>query len=138
MGDAGNIGILERLSEIAPVRAVYGNCDGMDVRREYPEVNAFTIEKVKVVLKHIGGTPGHYDHTAVPALDREQPGLFVCGHSHILKVQYDHERQMLYVNPGAAGLQGWQQVRTLMLFTIDGENFRDMQVVEMPFPDSME
>lgn len=132
LGDAGTLAILNRLKEIAPVRAVYGNADGQDIRREYPQTDLFRIEDVTVLLKHIGGYPGHYDRSVWSLLKENRPDLFVCGHSHILKVQYDKSHEMLYVNPGAAGLQGWQAVRTMIRFTIDGKSFRDMEVYEIP------
>lgn len=131
LGDAGTLSILERLAETAPVRAVYGNADGQDIRRVYPEVNTFRIEEVNVMLKHIGGYPGHYDPSIRKHFSEYKPDLLVCGHSHILKVQYDKSMNMLYINPGAAGLQGWQTVRTLIRFTIDGAQFKDMEVYEI-------
>lgn len=129
-GDIGSYDIVTQLEKIAPLRAVYGNCDGYDIRRAFPEINRFRIEDVDVVLKHIGGTPGHYDRSVINQLYYNTPNLFVCGHSHILKVQYDEGLKMLHINPGAAGLQGWQRVRTLIRFTIDKTEFKDLEVIE--------
>lgn len=130
-GDIGSYGIAQRLSEIAFLRAVSGNCDGADIRRVYNEIYRFKVEDAEICMKHIGGTPGHYDSSIRLQLSMSTPNLFVCGHSHILKVQYDTTLGMLYMNPGAAGLQGWQKVRTLIRFTIDGSKFRDLDVIEL-------
>ncbi|MCQ2065069.1 MAG: metallophosphatase family protein [Bacteroidaceae bacterium] len=130
-GDMGTIAIARQLEEIAPVRAVYGNCDGRDVRLEYPEILRFRIEDADVVMKHIGGSPGHYDSTIREELRTRTPALFVCGHSHILKIQHDASLGMLHINPGAAGLQGWQNVRTLVRLTVDGRRFLDLDVLEI-------
>ena len=113
-GDIGSYEIMERLSQIATLRAVWGNCDGQDVRRCTTEIYRFKVEDANIMLKHIGGSPDHYDHSVHEQLLLETPDLFVCGHSHILKVMHDKKFNMLFINPGAAGLQGWQQVRTLV------------------------
>lgn len=131
-GDIGSWEVAEKLSQIALFRAVHGNCDGGDVRRTYPEIYRFKVEDVDVLLKHIGGTPGHYDPSVRLRLSMDTPQLFVCGHSHILKVQHDADLNMLYMNPGAAGLQGWQTVRTLLRFNINGKDISDLEVIEMP------
>ena len=130
-GDIGSYSVASRLNSISMLRAVYGNCDGYDIRRVYPEKNRFRIENAEVLIKHIGGSPGHYDRSVKQDLVQNTPNLFVCGHSHILKVQYDKEFNMLFINPRAAGLQGWQQFRTLVLFTIDGNKFSELDVVEI-------
>lgn len=135
-GDIGCYEIAGRLNGIAPLRAVCGNCDGADIRSYYRETNRFQIEDADILLKHIGGTPGHYDPSIRMQLSMSTPSLFVCGHSHILKVQYDTTLGMLYINPGAAGLQGWQKVRTLVRFTIDGSKFRDLEVIELERDDN--
>ncbi len=130
-GDMGSYVIAEQLQQIAPLRAVYGNCDGQDIRREFQEIYRFRVEEADIMLKHIGGSPDHYDHSVRQQLTAETPHLFVCGHSHILKVQHDHKLNMLYINPGAAGLQGWQQVRTLVKLEIEGRSFRNLEVLEL-------
>jgi len=131
-GDMGSYVIAQHLRQIAPLRAVFGNCDGQDIRREFQEIYRFRVEDADIMLKHIGGSPDHYDHAARLQLQTETPHLFVCGHSHILKVQHDHKLDMLYINPGAAGLQGWQQVRTLVRLDIDGRQFKNLEVLEIP------
>ena len=130
-GDAGSAEILDRLSNIATLRAVYGNCDGQDVRRFTTEIYRFKVEEANIMLKHIGGSPDHYDHSVREELQIETPDLFVCGHSHILKVMHDRKLDMLFINPGAAGLQGWQKVRTLVRLEIDGKQFRNLEVYEI-------
>ena len=130
-GDIGSGLIIERLEAICPVRAVYGNIDGGDVRRTYRETNRFTIEGTDVLMKHIGGYPGRYDASIRQHLFVRPPRLFVCGHSHILKVQYDKTLNMLCINPGAAGIHGFHKVRTLVRFAIDNGEFKDLEVIEL-------
>ena len=130
-GDIGTMEVAERLSALRPLRAVCGNIDGSDLRMVYPELLRFPCEGVEVLLKHIGGYPGHYDRSIASRLRENPPDLFVCGHSHILRVQYDHQLQMLHINPGAAGPIGWQAVRTLVRLTIDGKDFKDLEVIEL-------
>lgn len=130
-GDIGSEDVAFRLSQIKPLRAVYGNIDGQGIRRQYPKINCFQVEEVKVLLTHIGGYPGRY----APEIKRElyayQPQLFVCGHSHILKVMYDSTWKWLHINPGAAGKSGFHQIRTLIRFTIDGKEIKDLEVIEL-------
>lgn len=130
-GDIGDISILNRLREIAPVRAVSGNIDHGDVRRICPELLIFEIEGVKVLLTHIGGYPGKYAPGMLSLLRRERIRLMVDGHSHILKVMPDKNLDMLHVNPGAAGYHGWQKVRTIVRLTLDNGNISDLDVIEL-------
>ena len=130
-GDIGSEDVLNRLKALKPVRAVHGNIDGRVIWETCPRVLRFQIEEVEVLLTHIGGYPGKYEWEIRNELYARPPKLFVCGHSHILKVMYDPQLQMLCVNPGAAGKFGFQQVRTLMRFVIDGENMKDMEIIEM-------
>lgn len=130
-GDIGSAEVLQRLREFKPTRAVYGNMDSCDVRYSLSEFYRFKVEDVNVLLTHIGGYPGRYNPWLIPMFQREKPDLFVCGHSHILKVQYDHQWGFLTMNPGAAGKQGWQTVQTLILFTIDGKEIKDLDVIEL-------
>lgn len=131
-GDVGDISILERLEDIGPkVRVVYGNVDHGEVRRRCKEVEIFRVEDVKVLMTHIGGYPGRRS-TGMKRLLRENDiRLMVDGHSHILRVMYDKELDLLHVNPGAAGRQGWQKVRTLVRLVIDGNNIRGAEVIEL-------
>jgi len=131
-GDIGDMSIVRRLQEIAPVvRAVSGNVDGGEVRRACREVEVFEVESVRVQLRHIGGYPGKYAPGVEQSLKYGRIGLMVCGHSHILKVMYDPRLGMLHINPGAAGTHGWQQVRTLLKLTVDGGEMRDLEVIEL-------
>lgn len=129
-GDIGSYEVLQALREFKPTRAVYGNMDGGDVRYTLSEFYRFRVEDVNVLMTHIGGYPGHYNPWLIPMFQKETPQLFVCGHSHILKVQYDPTWKMLTMNPGAAGRQGWQTAQTLLRFVIDKDQIRDLEVVE--------
>jgi putative phosphoesterase len=130
-GDIGSMEVAEKLQALHPLMAVYGNCDGGDLRHFYTEKLRFRCEEVEVLIKHIGGYPGHYDRSVVSSLLASPPQLFISGHSHILKVQFDPHLQMLHINPGAAGIQGWQKVRTLVRFSIDGKDIKDLEVIEL-------
>ncbi len=131
-GDIGDASVLTKLEAAVPVvRAVYGNIDGGTLRRRLRETEIFTVEGVKVVMTHIGGYPGHYAPGVRGRLLLSAPRLFVCGHSHILKVMPDRALGCLVVNPGAAGTQGWQQVRTLMTLTLDNGRIEHAQVIEL-------
>lgn len=130
-GDIGSMEVAERLSAICTLRAVSGNIDGGDIRRMYPELLRWKCEDVDVLMKHIGGYPGHYDASIRARIFASPPKLFISGHSHILKVQYDKTLDLLHINPGAAGLQGWQKKRTLVRLTIDGSEMKNCEVVEL-------
>ena len=131
-GDIGTTELADQFEAMRPVfRAVCGNCDGGDLRRRYPERLRFKCEDVDVLIKHIGGYPGHYDRSVFSSLVAMPPKLFVAGHSHILKVQYDRTLGMLHINPGAAGMQGWHKERTLVRLTIDGSKFTDCEVITL-------
>lgn len=130
-GDIGSYALAQRLNDIRPLVAVYGNIDGYDIRRAYPEKLRWKCEQVDVMMKHIGGYPGNYDRSISAAVYASPPQLFISGHSHILKVQYDKTLHLLHINPGAAGVQGWQKVRTLVRFTIDATEIKDLEVVEL-------
>lgn len=132
VGDIGSEEILDQLEGIAPVvRAVYGNIDGASIRRRCKEVECFTTDGVKVWMTHIGGYPNRYAPGVKAELLKEKPRLFISGHSHILKVVNDKSLGLLHINPGAAGRQGWQSVRTLVLLTIDNGDIKDCEVVEL-------
>ncbi len=130
-GDIGGNEVLQRLREFKPTRAVYGNMDSGDVRWTLSEFYRFRVEEVNVLMTHIGGYPGHYNPWLIPMFRKEPPDLFVCGHSHILKVQYDKLFNFLTINPGAAGKQGWQPCQTLVRLTIDGEKIDNLEVIEL-------
>lgn len=130
-GDIGDISIADRLQEIAPLRAVFGNIDYGDVKREFNPYEIFEVEGVKVLMTHIGGYPGKYVKGLKAVLRKEKIRLFVDGHSHIMKVKYDPELGLLHINPGAAGIVGWQQIRTLVRFTVNEGNISDLEVIEL-------
>lgn len=130
-GDFGNLEIAERLNAFRPLKGVYGNIDGQDIRGRYPEQLRWQTEEVRVMMTHIGGYPPKYNPAVKKELERDPPKLFICGHSHILKIIYDERLQCLHMNPGAAGQQGWHKVRTLIRFTIDGKDMRDCEVIEL-------
>lgn len=130
-GDIGSLELAERLAAFRPLRAVYGNIDGQDIRIRYPETNRFTTDGADVLMKHIGGYPGKYDPSIRGQIFVHPPKLFISGHSHILKVKYDKTLGLLHINPGAAGKYGFHKVRTLVRFTIDCGNFSDLEVIEL-------
>ncbi len=130
-GDIGNMDVAERLNEICPLRAVHGNIDGGDVRITYPEILRWKCEDVDVLMKHIGGYPGKYDASIAHKIYSNPPQLFISGHSHILKVKFDKNLNLLHINPGAAGLSGWQQQRTIIRLTIDSSSFKDLEIIEL-------
>ena len=131
---AGDIGTAEETNELSrhkPLKAVYGNIDGADIRRSFPEHQRFMCEEVDVWITHIGGYPKKYDKRVRDEIRENPPKLFICGHSHILKVMYDKDLSLLHVNPGAAGKYGFQKVRTVVRFSIDGKDIKDMEVIEL-------
>lgn len=131
---AGDIGcglVIKRLEAHCPVRAVCGNIDGQEIRSRFSEVLKFKVEECNVIMTHIGGYPGKYSPSIRSSIYRERPQLFIAGHSHILKVMYDDIVGCLHINPGAAGRQGWQQVRTLVKFIIDGKDIKELEVIEL-------
>lgn len=130
-GDIGNMALAERLASRFNFRAVYGNIDGGALRQMFPEVSVFRCEGMKVLMTHIGGYPGHYDLRIRERLMRERPRLFVCGHSHILKVMYDKKLECLCINPGAAGRYGFHKVRTAVRFVLGQGTIRDLEVLEL-------
>ena len=130
-GDICSVELAERLAAFRPLRAVCGNCDGGDLRRMFLEILRWKCEEVDVLMKHIGGYPGRYDASIRNRIYASPPKLFISGHSHILKVQYDKTLGLLHINPGAAGMQGWQKERTLVRLTIEGSEFKDCEVVSL-------
>ena len=130
-GDIGSELVIRQLEAHCPVRAVCGNIDGQEIRRHFGEVLKFKIEECNVIMTHIGGYPGKYSPAIRSSIYRERPQLFIAGHSHILKVMYDDIVGCLHINPGAAGRQGWQQVRTLVKFTIDGKEIKELEIIEL-------
>jgi putative phosphoesterase len=130
-GDFGNIELVDKLAAFKPLRGVYGNIDGKDIREVYPEHLRFMCEKVDVWMTHIGGYPDRYAPDVKREIYTKPPGLFISGHSHILKVIYDKKINCLHLNPGAAGKQGWHKVRTLIRFSITDEKIHTLDVIEL-------
>lgn len=130
-GDIGDEAVCQQLSKIAKLRAVYGNIDKPSIRRDWPKELAFTVNDYKVWMTHIGGYPGRYQKGIKEKLMAFKPDLYICGHSHILKVVADKKLNLLHMNPGAIGKQGLHQVRTLLRFQIKAGKLSDLEVVEL-------
>ena len=130
-GDIGNIEIIDRLNKITKTRVVYGNIDNHTIRAEFPINQSYKIEGVNVFMTHIGGKPYSYTKRITNLLSETKPDLFICGHSHICKIQMDKKLNMLYMNPGAAGINGFHKVRTLIRFSIEGKKIYDCEVIEL-------
>lgn len=131
-GDIGSMELADRFEAMKPrFRAVYGNIDDYDLRSRYPEMLRMTVAGVDILMKHIGGYPGRYDRSVVRIMQTNPPKLFISGHSHILKIMPDKRLGLLHINPGAAGLMGWQKERTLVRLSIENGNFSDCEVVTL-------
>ncbi len=129
-GDAGSVEVITALERFRPLRAVWGNIDGSGVRQMTSEYLFFSAGSKRVLMIHIGGYPGHYTSQARRLIDELRPHIFVCGHSHILRVIYDRRYEMLTINPGAAGRSGFHKVQTVLRFAIEGDDITDMEVIE--------
>ena len=130
-GDIGTIEVLEALENFKPTRAVFGNIDGNQLRLATKEDLWFECEELKIWITHIGGYPPKYNKRTNALLKKESPDLFICGHSHILKIIRDPKNNLLHINPGAAGVHGFHQVRTLVRFDIEGKEIKNLQVIEL-------
>ena len=130
-GDIGKIEVLDELEKITKVRPVYGNIDNHVVRSTTKEINTFICEKVKVSMIHIGGKPPYYNKKSKPLILKERPKIFICGHSHILKVEYDKTNRVLFMNPGAAGRHGFHNKRTMIRFEISEDKIEKMEIIEL-------
>jgi putative phosphoesterase len=130
---AGDFGsdVAMRLKERKSLKGVFGNIDEQDIRSEFPEQLVFMCEDVKVLIRHIGGSPPRYNPEMKKELLHHKPQLFISGHSHILKVMFDEKINCLHMNPGAAGKQGWHKVRTIIRFAIDGKEIKNCEVIEL-------
>tara|TARA_R110000868_G_scaffold82992_1_gene234381 strand:+ start:1289 stop:1783 length:495 start_codon:yes stop_codon:yes gene_type:complete len=133
-GDIGDINVSDSIKRLKPLRAVYGNIDNTMVRSEYPENNRFMCEDVDVWITHIGGYPKAYNAKIKDEIKKNPPNLFICGHSHILKVMPDKSLNLLHMNPGAAGKHGFHKVRTMLRFTIHGSKIDNLEVIEFSHP----
>ncbi len=129
-GDIGDLSVTDAIKALKPLKAVYGNIDDDKARLEFPENNRFMCEKVDVWITHIGGYPGHYNMRIRDEIKTNPPKLFICGHSHILKVMPDKKLNLIHMNPGAIGKHGFHKVRTMLRFTIDGIKIDNLEVIE--------
>jgi putative phosphoesterase len=130
-GDFGSAAIADKLKAFRPLLGVFGNIDGNDIRSVFPEKLNWECEQVKIYMTHIGGYPPKYNPAVKKELETVSPQLFICGHSHILKIMYDDRLQCLHMNPGAAGNHGWHKIRTLIRFSVDGKDLKDCEVIEL-------
>ncbi|MDI1255863.1 MAG: metallophosphoesterase family protein [Flavobacterium sp.] len=130
-GDIGDLHVTDTIKKLKPLRAVFGNIDDDKARMEFPLHNRFMCEGVDVWITHIGGYPGKYNPNIKSEIALNPPKLFICGHSHILKVMFDKQHNFLHMNPGACGIHGFHNVRTMLRFVIDGDKIRDLEIVEV-------
>jgi putative phosphoesterase len=130
-GDIGDLNVTDALARSKPLKGVHGNIDNHVIQKEFPEHNRFLCEQVDVWITHIGGYPGRYNIRVRDEIRKNPPKLFICGHSHILKVMNDKKLGVLHMNPGACGKHGFHQIRTMLRFTIDGEKIDNLEVIEL-------
>ena len=130
-GDIGDLEVTDKLKAVKPVRGVFGNIDSAKIRKEFPLNNRFMCEEVDVWITHIGGYPGRYSPAVKEEIKKDPPKIFISGHSHILKVMNDKKLNLLHMNPGAAGRQGFHKKRTMLRFKIDGRDIKDLEVIEL-------
>jgi uncharacterized protein len=130
-GDIGNLDVTDAIKNRKPFRGVFGNIDNHEARIEFPLNNRFMCENVDVWITHIGGYPGKYNPNIKTELYQNPPKLFICGHSHILKVQFDKKLNLLHMNPGAAGISGFHTIRTMLRFVINDEKIQDLEIIEL-------
>lgn len=130
-GDIGKIEVTDSLKKIRPLKAVFGNIDDKKIRAEFPLDLIFEVENMKIWMTHIGGYPGKYYPRIREKMKAIDPDVFICGHSHILKVIYDHKNECLHLNPGAAGKHGFHKVRTMLRFQVDKNKIKEMEVIEL-------
>lgn len=128
----GDDAFIESIRSFKPIVAVRGNCDGQAVRNYFPEVQIFEEQGLKILMTHIAGSPSHYNYRVQALIDAHSPDVLVCGHSHILKVMYDKQYNLMYINPGASGYQGWQLERTALRFGIEGGKLVGMELLRLP------
>ena len=130
-GDIGTTDVTDEIKKYSRLRAVYGNIDGGNLRKEFTEQLHFKVEGIKVFMIHIGGYPKRYSRKALETIKKYPPDLFISGHSHILKVMYDKQYKLLHMNPGAAGKHGFHQKRTMLRFVIDQDEIKNLEVIEL-------
>jgi uncharacterized protein len=131
-GDIGDISVIRELEKFKPLTAVFGNIDGQEIRKNSRDHIIKTVEDVKIFMIHIGGYPGHYSKQVTGIFEKEHPDLFICGHSHILKVIYDRKYHLLHINPGAAGKFGFHTSLTFVRLNISGKEMKDLEILDLP------
>jgi len=130
-GDIGSFDVVEQLENFKPFRAVYGNIDDAKMRTEFPLNLRFECEGVDVLMTHIGGYPGRYSKRVREIIQENPPKLYICGHSHILKVMPDKKYGLLHINPGACGNHGFHKIKTMVRFKLAEGNISDLEVIEL-------
>ena len=130
-GDIGNQEVTQKIAALKPLKAVYGNIDDAEARMSFPLDLRFQVEDMNVWITHIGGYPGKYNQRVRESLQQNPPDIFITGHSHILKVQWDKKLSLMHMNPGACGISGFHQMRTMLRFTIDGKELKNLEVIEL-------
>ena len=130
-GDIGSLKVTQEIQKMSTLRAVYGNIDDKEIRSEFPLDLRFTVEGVSVWITHIGGYPSRYNQRIKTEIHRNPPKLFISGHSHILKVQFDKKLQLLHMNPGAVGNYGIHKVKTMLRFEIDKKEIKNLEIIEI-------
>lgn len=130
-GDIGTLEVCHQLSKIKPLYAVYGNIDGREIRAEYPENQILKREGVSIFITHIGGYPGNYSPKSRKLIEEHRPDIFICGHSHILKVMRDPKYNLLAINPGAAGVQGFHRIKTVLRFVVNSGKIEQLEAIEL-------
>lgn len=130
-GDIGDLSVVDRIEACKPLRAVYGNIDGIQAKYRFPEIQSFVLEGLSVLMIHIGGYPGKYPARIKKLIMETNPDLFICGHSHILKIIPDKKNQLLHINPGACGNHGFHQIKTVVRFELENAHIRNLEIIEL-------
>jgi hypothetical protein len=130
-GDIGNLKVTDTIKKLKPLRAVFGNIDGNEAKAEFPLDAKFSLENVAVWMTHIGGYPNRYNQRIREEITKNSPKIFISGHSHILKVQYDKKLNLLHLNPGAAGNQGFHNIRTMLRFELEYGEIKNLEIIEL-------
>ena len=130
-GDIGSLSVTDNIQKLKPLRAVFGNIDDKDARAEFPLDNNFVVENMSVYMTHIGGYPYKYKPRVKELLEKNRPKIFICGHSHILKVQFDKKLNLLHLNPGAAGKHGFHKIRTMLRFELNKGEIKNLEIIEL-------
>ena len=130
-GDIGDLKVTDAIKKLKPLRCVYGNIDDKDARLEFPLDLRFNVENISVWITHIGGYPNRYKPRIKEEIEKNPPKLFICGHSHILKVQFDKKLNLLHLNPGAAGNHGFHKIRTMLRFELHKGEIKNLEIIEL-------